>query len=148
LGGAERTFDATKRIAYDTLTVCGKGRQYRMVYLPREAAQFLGRWINTRGQQAGALFGRIHRSGKLINQPLSTEAIARIVHKRAVEAGIGVLTPHDLRRAMATHLLGAGVDLLLVQKILRHRSVSTTAIYDHRTDIDQRAAADGLFRLA
>lgn len=131
----------------DTLAVCGKGRQYRMVYLPEEAAGFLFRWIEARGQVAGPLFVRIHRSGRLSSQPLSTEAIARIVRKRAVAAGIGVLTPHDLRRALATHLLGAGVDLLLVQRILRHRSVSTTAIYDRRTESAQRAAADGLFRL-
>jgi site-specific recombinase XerD len=131
----------------DTLAVCGKGRQYRMVYLPEEAAGFLSRWIEARGQDPGALFVRIHRSGKLTSQPLSTEAIARIVRKRAVAAGIGILTPHDLRRAMATHLLGAGIDLLLVQKLLRHRSVSTTAIYDRRTELAQREAANGLFHL-
>lgn len=132
-------------VGKDTLAVCGKGRQYRMVYLPEEAAKFLSRWIEVRALEAGPLFVRIHRSGKLTSQPLSTEAIARIVRKRAVEAGIGILTPHDLRRAMATHLLGAGVDLLLVQKILRHRSVSTTSIYDHRTEKAQHAAVEILF---
>jgi site-specific recombinase XerD len=91
------------------------------------------------------LFLRIHRSGKLIHEPLSTEAIARIVRKRAVEAGIGDVTPHDLRRAMATHLLARGVDVLIVQKILRHRSVSTTSIYDRRTEQAQQAAIEVLF---
>jgi site-specific recombinase XerD len=129
------------------LSVCGKGQQYRLVYLPQEAAGFLSRWIEARGREAGPLFVRIHRYGTFIHKPLSTEAIARIVRKRAVEAGIGILTPHDLRRALATNLLGNGVDLLLVQRILRHRSVSTTAIYDRRSEIAQRAAADGLFRL-
>jgi site-specific recombinase XerD len=129
----------------DTLAVCGKGRQYRLVFLPKQACELLSRWIDLRGQEAGPLFVRIHRFGKLTTQPLSTEAIARIVRKRAVEAGIGILTPHDLRRAMATHLLGNGVDLLFVQKILRHRSVSTTASYDHRTEHAQHAAIEALF---
>jgi site-specific recombinase XerD len=135
-----------KDVGEVALSVCGKGRQYRMVYLPQETARFLLRWLDARGSEAGPLFVRIHRSGKLNSQPLSTEAIARIVRKRGVEAGIGILTPHDLRRAMATHLLGGGVDLLLVQRILRDRSVATTAIYDQRTETAQRAAADGLFR--
>jgi integrase len=129
-----------------TLRVCGKGRQYRLVFLPREAAEFLSRWIAVRGQQAGPLFVRIYRSGRFTSQPLSTEAVARIVRKRAVEAGVGILTPHDLRRATATNLLANGVDLLLVQRIMRHRSVSTTATYDRRTERAQRAATDALFR--
>jgi site-specific recombinase XerD len=91
------------------------------------------------------LFVRIHRSGKHNNQSLSTEAVARIVRRRAVEAGVGALTPHDLRRALAAHLLDRGVDLLLVQKILRHRSVATTFIYDHRTESAQQAAMEVLF---
>jgi integrase len=42
---------------------------------------------------------------------------------------VGELRPHDLRRAFATRLLETGVDVLLVQRILGHRSVATTAIY-------------------
>lgn len=129
----------------DSLAICGKGRQYRRVYLPNEAAGFLWRWIEVRGRKTGPLFVPIHRSGKLIFQPLSTEAVARVVRKRAVAAGFGAINPHDLRRALATHLLDRGVDLLIVQKILRHSSVSTTAIYDRRSEQAQHAAVEALF---
>lgn len=66
------------------LKVCGKGRQYRQVYLPREAAEFVTRWVEIRGQKPGSLFVRIHRCGRVTQKPLSTEAIARIVRRRAV----------------------------------------------------------------
>lgn len=133
-----------KDLEGNTLAVCGKGRHYQPVYLSKQTYLYICRWIEVRGNEPGALFIAMHRSGKLTTRPLSTEAIARIVGKRASEAGLGGLTPHDLRRAMATHLLDDGVDLLLVQKMLRHSSVGTTAIYDRRTDLAERAAAEQL----
>ena len=65
---------------------------------------------------------------------LFSEAVARIVVRCARTAGIGKLCPHDLRRAFATRLLESGVDVLVVQRILGHRSVATMQICDCRID--------------
>jgi site-specific recombinase XerD len=47
-------------------------------------------------------------------------------------------SPHALRAASATLLLGAGVEIRKVQELLGHRHITTTQIYDKR-----RIAAEG-----
>jgi integrase/recombinase XerD len=129
------------------LMVFGKGRKWRTTRLGQHAEAALESWLLVRGRAPGALFFPIHRSGSARPRRLSTEAIARIVARRAHEAGVGELRPHDLRRAFATRLFETGVDVLVVQRILGHRSVATTQIYDCRIDLSSQAAASDSFNL-
>jgi integrase/recombinase XerD len=129
-----------------TLRVCGKGQQYRIVYLPEVACACLDRRMAIHAEVEGPLFVGIRGSANLSSRVMSTETIAKIVRRRAAQAGLGALTPHDLRRAMATQLLSRGADVFLVQRILGHRSVSTTTIYDRRKEEAQQHASELLFR--
>lgn len=70
--------------------------------------------------------------GQAPGQPLTGRAVQRVIKAAGVRAGITKpVTPHKLRHSYATHLLDAGTDLRMIQTLLGHRSLQSTAIYTH-----------------
>jgi integrase/recombinase XerD len=70
--------------------------------------------------------------GTHLGQPMRRRQIARICEKAAKVAGIGKrVTPHTLRHCFATHLLEAGTDIRVLQRLLGHSSLNSTGRYLH-----------------
>ncbi len=118
-----------------SLRVRGKGNKERLVYLQDGASRWLQDWLSIRGKYAGRLFCPILKNNRILaGQTLSPQSIYDILAKRAAQAGIEDISPHDLRRTFVSDLLDANVDVVTVSHLAGHQNVTTTARYDRRTE--------------
>jgi integrase/recombinase XerC len=115
----------------DTVRITGKGNKTRLVPVLPAVAEAIDLYLTTvpfRLAPQDALF-RAKRGGAY--SPRHAQALMQTLRGQ-----LGLpdsATPHALRHAFATHLLGAGADLRAIQDLLGHASLSTTQRY---TDVD------------
>jgi len=108
----------------------GKGRRDRYAMLSPSLLERLRLWWKSARAQGkmlddGWLFPGMHPI-----EPLSTRQLNRAVHSAALNAGISKrVSMHSLRHAFATHLLEQKVDIRIIQVLLGHRKLGTTALY-------------------
>ena len=119
--------------------IIGKGGRSRVVFISRQAAGFIEKYLRERTDNFEPLFINYTKARGLISTDqkarLSSRAVQYIVKRYVRQANIPVAaTPHTLRHSMATDLLRAGADLRSVQEILGHKNIATTQIYTHVTD--------------
>lgn len=124
----------------------GKGNKGRVVYLSQAEGERLAAWIDARGGWGGPLWCAISKGKRVITRRLSDQAVLYLLQKRAQEAGVKRLSPHDVRRTFIGDLLDSGVDLSTAQRMAGHADVKTTAGYDRRSERAQQRAAE-LLRL-
>lgn len=142
VGELEQVQVADVDLGARTLTIRhGKGDTQRVVPLGKSASEPLTRYLDDvrpvlcKGRPfERALFVVV--TGKPLTQP-QTRAILR-GYQRQCHLKKSV-TPHALRHACATHLLQAGADIRLIQELLGHARLDSTAIYTRVLPLDLKA---------
>lgn len=122
------------------LRVRGKGNKERLAHVVNGAADALADWLALRGDRSGPLFLPVRRGGHIKRGRMTTQAVYHLLQKRAGQAGVKHLSPHDFRHTFIGDLLDAGADIVTVQKLAGHKNVTTTARYDRRPEEAKRRA--------
>ncbi|HEX2338674.1 MAG TPA: tyrosine-type recombinase/integrase [Hyphomicrobiaceae bacterium] len=110
-----------------------KGRKDRNVMLSAETLDLLQQWWKARPSRYDAATPVPERwlfPGRRPGKPMTTRQLNRLFREAADAAGIrkGV-TLHALRHSFATHLLERGTDIRIIQALLGHDKLDTTARY-------------------
>jgi RHS repeat-associated protein len=112
------------------IRVFGKGGKERALPLHETAARalqdYIERWRPRLAPQSDHVF--INRYGL----PVGRRIVQQEIKRYAASVGITErVYPHLLRHSFATAMMRAGVPLPVLQELLGHSSISTTAIYAH-----------------
>lgn len=113
------------------ILILGKGNKERLVRYGEYCEEILKMYLadgyhklNVKG--TNYLF--LNKNGGVITDRGVRYVLNQIIEKTSLTKAI---SPHVLRHSFATHLLNSGCDLLTVQKLLGHASISATQVYTH-----------------
>lgn len=110
----------------------GKGRKDRYAMLSPVLLERLRTWWRVARAQGKMLDGGWLFPGQNPIDPLTTRQLNRAVHAAAIAARIDKrVSMHTLRHSFATHLLEQKVDIRVIQVLLGHKKLETTALYTH-----------------
>jgi len=112
--------------------VQGKGRRDRYAMLSPSLLELLRAWWRQGHATGKMLQGGWLFPGRNPANPLSTRQLNHVCHRAAHAASLEKrVSMHTLRHSFATHLLENKVDIRVIQVLLGHRKLETTARYSH-----------------
>ncbi len=126
--------DDNSRTRTYELSIVGKGKHIRTIFISPRAAEWLRTYLKARRDVYDPLFINFRSKNEDATR-LTARSIQKMISRCAILAGLSKkVTPHTLRHTYATDLLSHGADLRSVQELLGHKNVATTQIYTHVTN--------------
>jgi len=114
------------------IRVTGKGAKTRLVPVGGPARSAIARYLNAGRPSLVAAKTGAEVFLSVRGKKLTSQRIWQLIKQYAARAGISSnVYPHLMRHSFATHLLGGGADLRVIQELLGHADIATTQIYTH-----------------
>ncbi len=108
------------------VVVHGKGKSLARLPLPHDVGQALSAYLTRRPRvDSRPVFLRSRAPLRSLGQT----GITHVVAEASKRAGLARLSPHQLRHTLAVEMLRRGATLTQIAQVLRHRTVTTTALY-------------------
>jgi len=116
------------------IKILGKGNKERIVYFENVCKKILNMYLKDGYKE----LNKYNNEYLMLNNQgnkLTTRGVRYILDKLIRETSLNKkISPHMIRHSFATHLLNEGCDLLSVQELLGHESLTATSIYTHITN--------------
>jgi len=124
------------------LQVTGKGNRERRVPLDTDVASVIQVYLLAERPETASTRLFIVAKGPSRGQPLTAAGLRTVFRYHRQVTGVAAGHPHALRHTFGTALAEAGVDLAVMQALLGHAHVDTTARYIHLAPAHVKAEFD------
>jgi integrase/recombinase XerD len=124
------------------LLVSGKGSKERRVPLDRDVAGVIQTYLLAERPETSSHTLFVVAKGPTRGAPLTAAGLRTIFRYHRVQSGVVAGNAHALRHTFGTALAEAGVDLAVMQALLGHTHVDTTARYIHLAPAHVKAEYD------
>ena len=117
----------------NTIKILGKGNKERIVRFGDYCSEILKMYLNDGHYKlnGSSQYLFLNNNGEQLTDRGVRYLLDKIISKTTIEKKI---SPHMIRHSFATHLLNEGCDILTVQELLGHESLTATSIYTHITN--------------
>ncbi len=122
--------------------VVGKGDKERRVPIDREVAGIIQTYLLAERPVTDTDVLFVVAKGPTRGRPLTPAGLRSIFRYHRAKAGVPAGHPHALRHSFGTALAEAGVDLAVIQQLLGHDHIDSSARYIHLAPVHVRAAYD------
>ena len=126
---------AQRKCRWAIVDLVGKHGRVRTVPMPSWAKSALDGWASAAGISSGAVLRRVDKGGRVGLGPITPQGVFEVVATYASKAGLGKITPHDLRRTFAKFAHLGRAPLEQIQISLGHASIQTTERYLGRQNL-------------
>lgn len=123
------------------MTVIGKSREPRIVFISKRAEVAITEYLALRGED--------HESALFINAQngnrIRPDGIRKIFRRVCTSSKFSEVHPHTFRHSFASHLVSEGIDIIYVSDLLGHQDLNTTKIYTHYENPKLKAEYEKVF---